>query len=64
MTRTASGMSPEELSLIDAGNEGRKAGMLGTAAALNPFDHGTPEHQEWERQRMAAIAARLGGQAA
>lgn len=58
------GLSPAELSLIDAGNAGRQAGMLGTAAALNPYDHGTPEHAEWEKWRLATIAARLEGKAA
>lgn len=53
-----------ELSLIDAGNDGRKAGMLGLGASMNPFDHGTPEHAEWDKHRLATIGARLAGRLA
>lgn len=61
--RAASGISAEVLSLIDAGNAGRKAGMLGHGASMNPYsDPLSPEFQEWERQRMATIGARLGQQ--
>lgn len=52
------------LSLIDAGNAGRKAGMFGHGASLNPYDHGTPEHAEWDKHRLATIGARLAGKIA
>jgi len=50
----------DEMSLIDAGNEGRKAGMMGHGASMNPYtDPNSPEFQEWDRQRLATIGARL-----
>lgn len=59
MTRTAYGISPEELSLQDAAIDGARAGQRGTAASLNPYDHTTPEHNAWEDARRQAIAQQL-----
>lgn len=59
MTRTAYGMSPEELSMQQAGIEGAEAGMRGTAASLNPYQDHTPEHREWDRCRLAALGQAL-----
>ena len=59
--RNAAGISIEELSLQDAFLEGQRAGSHGTAAALNPYQHGTPEHDSWERGRMAALSAIVNG---
>lgn len=57
--RAASGISPEVLSLMDAAAAGRKAGMYGHGASMNPYDHATPEYAEWDRQRLAVIGYRL-----
>lgn len=59
MIRHASGMSPEELSLLDAFCEGQRAGVMNLAAGLNPYAPLTPESAEWERGRAAAIGAWL-----
>lgn len=60
MTRTASGISPEELSIQDAFMEGQRAGHIGTAAGLNPYnDPRLPEYQAWERGRSAVEAMNL-----
>lgn len=59
--RAASGMSPELMSLMDAGNEGQKAGFLTMSPSLNPYQSETPEHSEWERRRDAAVRAKLNG---
>lgn len=59
MKRHAAGMSPEELAMLNALYEGQRAGSLGLAAGLNPYNPGTPEHQEWERARSTVIAVRL-----
>lgn len=61
MTRTAYGISPEELSLQDAAIEGAKAGQMGFGASLNPYQDNTPEHREWDEKRMQALASRLAG---
>lgn len=57
--RRAAGHSPEELSIQDAHAEGARAGAQGTAAALNPNQHGTPEYDAWERGRSGAERMRL-----
>jgi hypothetical protein len=62
MTRTAYGVSPEELSLTDAYFEGQRLGMSGFGREMNSFDPGTPEFHECERGRLNAIGARLGQQ--
>lgn len=59
MKRNAAGISPEVLSLQDAFAEGARAGNMGTASSLNPYQHNTPEHAEWERGRMGAIGYKL-----
>lgn len=59
--RAAAGMSAEQLSLLDAFIEDGRAGYIGTAAGLNPYQHGTPEHDEWERGRMGALGYRMAG---
>lgn len=59
--RNAAGISPEELSMQDAAIEGARAGHRGTAAALNPYDHGQPEHKAWDDARLQAIATSLAG---
>lgn len=56
MTRTAAGMSPEELSLMDARIAGSEAGQRGLAASLNPYQDFTPEHGAWEEHRLQALA--------
>lgn len=57
--RSASGNSPEQLSIQDAYIEGQRAGANGLAAGLNPYQHpGLPEWQAWERGRNAAEAYR------
>lgn len=53
--RAASGISPEVLSLQDAFLAGQKSGHLGHGASMNPYQHGVPEHAEWERGRMGAL---------
>lgn len=58
MTRTAYGISPEELSLQDAAIEGARAGQMGFGASLNPYQDNTPEHASWEDARMQALAQR------
>lgn len=57
--RNAAGMTPEELSLQDAFIEGQRAGVAFRSASLNPFQHDTREHAEWERGRSCVIGARL-----
>lgn len=58
--RRASGMSPEELSIQDAYEEGQRAGHLGRAASFNPYIYPqSPQSQAWERGRSAAEAYRL-----
>lgn len=57
--RNASGISAEILSLQEAFLEGQRAGQMGLAAGLNPYQAGIPEHAEWERGRSAVIGARL-----
>ena len=59
MIRHASSMSPEELSLIEAFSDGCRAGNRGSSPSLNPYDHGTREHAEWERGRFQTLGARL-----
>jgi hypothetical protein len=55
MTRTAYGMSPEELSIYEAYLEGARAGMRGLSPSLNPYQDTCLEHHEWNRGRMAAL---------
>lgn len=57
--RHAAGMSPEELSLLDAAIAGQKAGVMGLGAGLNPYQAGTAEHREWEKKRRSAEASFL-----
>lgn len=57
--RQAAQFSPEQMSLQDAFIEGQRAGTHGTASALNPYDHGFPEHAEWERGRMGALSRKV-----
>lgn len=57
--RNAAGMTPEELSLQDAFIEGQRAGHLGLAGGLNPYQTGCLEHDEWERARTSVIGAFL-----
>lgn len=57
--RAASGISPEILSLMDAAAEGRRAGNLGVAPSLNPYQDYTPEAIEWEKARLSVIRYRL-----
>jgi len=52
-------LSPDEMSLAQAVTDGVKAGTLSLAAALNPYDHETPEHKLWEAARFRAFAAKL-----
>lgn len=59
MIRSASSMSPEELSLQDARIAGAEAGLRGTAAALNPYQDDQPEHREWESTRLQALGQAL-----
>ena len=59
MIRHAAQMSPEELSIQDAYQEGARCGQFGTAAGLNPYQCRTPEYDAWERGRMAAILSKL-----
>lgn len=58
MTRTAAGISKEELSLMDAFQEGARAGNLCLSPSLNPYQDNTPEHAEWERGRAGAVAVK------
>lgn len=59
--RNASGVSMETLSLQQAFIEGQRAGLKGWGPNMNEYQAGTPEHDEWERARSAAIGARLNG---
>ena len=54
---------PEVLSLMDAANAGKKAGLWGFGASLNPYQHDTDEHRAWENARMHALGMRLNGRA-
>ncbi len=57
-------LTVDELSLQDARIDGADAGRRGTSAALNPYDHETKEHAEWNKHRMLALAQSLTGLAA
>lgn len=57
----SSGISIEELSLMDARVEGQRAGHLGLSASLNPYDPSYPEHKAWEEARSCVIGAWLNG---
>lgn len=61
--RAASGFSPEQLKILDAANDGRKAGLWGYGASLNPHQPGTPEHEAWDKARMQTLSRRLNGPA-
>lgn len=37
----------EDALLAAAHAQGRKCGLMGSAFALNPFPHGTDQHEEW-----------------
>lgn len=54
--RRAAGYSAELLSLQEALIEGQRAGMRLSSPSLNPYQHETPEHAEWERGRAAVIS--------
>lgn len=43
--------------LVDARSEGREAGRLNLASSLCPYWPLEPEHTEWQRGRLEAIAA-------
>ncbi len=48
--RAASGLSPEQLALMDTYAEGARAGTRGAAAGINPWaDPHSPEYQAWFR---------------
>ena len=51
----------DTLSLMDAALEGKKAGMWGFGAAMNPYQDDTDEHKAWEHARMYALSLRLSG---
>jgi hypothetical protein len=59
VTRTASGISPEELALQDAYLEGVRSGRLGHGASMNPYLDFFQEHHEWNRGRLAALGQSL-----
>ena len=59
--RAASGFSPEQLSIMDAANDGRMAGVWGRQSSLNPYQAGSPEHDAWEKARMQTLSMRLRG---
>lgn len=61
--REASGFSPEQIAIMDAANEGRKAGAWGFGASLNPHQPSTPEYEAWEKARTHTIGMRLNGRA-
>ena len=56
--RRASGVSIEQLALVDAHCEGARVGAQGLSHSLNPFQSGTPEHEAWDRGWHAASAMR------
>ncbi len=49
----------EAASMQDAFIEGQRAGRLGLASSLNPWQHNTREYAEWERGRSGVIGAAL-----
>jgi len=57
--RRAASYSPELLSLQEAFLEGQRAAGFSHGASMNPYQDPTAEHAEWERGRMAGLAARL-----
>jgi hypothetical protein len=59
MTRTAAGISIEELALQDAHAEGARAGSKHLSPSLNPFQSGCEEFEAWERGRLAALGQSL-----
>lgn len=61
MTRTAYGISPEELSMQDAAIEGARAGHKGHGRDMCPYDHESPEYKAWDDARLQAIATSLAG---
>lgn len=52
-------LTAAELSVMDAAEQGQKAGEYGHGAGMNPFDAGSPEHLVWENNRATVIAYRL-----
>lgn len=57
--RRASGISAEQLSLMDARIAGAECGQRGSPASWNPYQDFTPEHHEWERCRLQALSQTL-----
>ena len=64
MTRTAYGMSPEEIRLQDARMKGEEAGRQGLSPEICDYPPGTPEHNEWHRGRLRALVRNLPRRAA
>jgi hypothetical protein len=64
VTRTAYGMSPEEMSLADAFMEGQRLGMRGWGPEMIEYAPGSPEWHECNRGRLNAIGWRIGGRIA
>ena len=61
--RAASGFSPEQVAIMDAANDGRRAGAYGFSPSLNPYPENDPRHSAWERARMQAASIRANGNA-
>lgn len=61
--RAASGFSPEQVKIVDAANDGRRAGAWGFSPSLNPFPTTDPRHDAWEKARMQAASLRANGNA-
>ena len=61
--RAASGFSPEQVAIMDAANDGRRAGAYGFSPSLNHYPSTDPRHSAWERARMQAAAIRANGNA-
>jgi hypothetical protein len=56
--------TPDELSLQQAQSEGQRAGEMSLPPALNPYQDDQPEHDVWEKARLAIIGYRLNFRAA
>ena len=61
--RAASGFSPEQVAIMDAANDGRRAGAYGFSPSVNPYPSNDPRHDAWERARMHAASVRANGNA-
>jgi len=46
----------------EALSEGMRAGRFGLASALNPYDYGTPDYDDWRRGWHRATAQRVAAQ--